>query len=102
MQSCYADKETWAIADLCDYYGTGMIITRINVPAKNRGQGHARALLKRILDDADREGVALFLEISPSDGLSYCQLRSWYERHGFRSMRGVYVRKPQKGGGDKE
>jgi len=99
MRSCYTlrlDEARIAIADLCDYYGTGMILTRINVPEKYRGQGHANALLKQVLDDADREGVRLYLEIQSSDGLSYDELERWYLRNGFARWRGIYRRLPQK------
>lgn len=94
MKSCYVDKATRSIADLCDYYGKGMLLTRINVPKASRGKGHASALLTRILDDADEEGVTLFLEISPSDGLDYSQLEAWYHRHGFKSIGLLLRRKP--------
>lgn len=93
--NCYVDKPTRSIADLCDYYGRGLLLTRINVPKASRGQGHARALLERILDDADRERVTIFLEISPSDGLNFAQLEAWYLRHGFVECAGFYCRTPK-------
>lgn len=77
-----------AIADLVDYYGRGKIITRINVPAEFRGKGHGTALLKQIIEDADREKIALYLEIQSSDGLSYDELEAWYKRHGFKNWEG--------------
>lgn len=97
MKTCYVIKEHRAIADLCDYYGKGMYITRINVPVASRGQGVARALLQIILDEADREGVRLYLEIAASDGLDRDQLEAWYERHGFSQDRcmGFFIRRPQ-------
>lgn len=95
MKSCYVIKEHRAIADLCDYYGKGLILTRINVPKASRGSGVARQLLATILADADRESVTLFLEISPSDGLNFSQLEAWYKRHGFINLGGVYYRKPK-------
>jgi GNAT superfamily N-acetyltransferase len=98
VQSCYVDEKTRSIADLCDYYGHGMLLTRINVPKASRGRGHARALLRRILEDADAFGVTLFLEISPSDGLGFAELEAWYKRNGFHEIRasGLYRRRPQK------
>lgn len=72
MKPCYMVKLSGtriAIADLVDYYGRGKIITRINVPAEFRGKGHGTALLKQIIEDADREKIALYLEIQSSDGL---------------------------------
>lgn len=94
MKSCYVDKEHRAIADLCDYYGKGMLLTRINVPMKSRGQGIARKLFAEILADADKEHVTLYLEISPSDGLNYKELEMWYKRHGFIGDL-LYKRKPR-------
>lgn len=98
MQSCYIIKVgpmRIAIADLCDYYGKGLIITRINVPRDYRGQGHARELLRQITADADKTHTTLFLEIMSSDGLNYDQLEAWYKRAGFRSWHGIYKRKPK-------
>ena len=75
------------------------MINRINVPREFRGRGIASTLLKRILADADREGATVGLGISPSDGLSYKELKAWYERYGFRPMaeKPLFVRQP--GGG---
>lgn len=96
MQSCYYEKIggiALAVLDNCDYYGSGRIITRINTPAKHRGQGIAGRLLRQIIVDADALGIDLWLEIAPSDGLDYDQLRAWYERHGFRDVGGIFKRK---------
>lgn len=98
MRSCYVEYLSpvkIAIADLCDYYGEGMIITRINTPIAFRGKGYGNTLLKRITADADAEGIVLFLEISPSDGLSFEQLKAWYLRNGFAYWKGIYRRLPQ-------
>jgi predicted GNAT family N-acyltransferase len=83
-----------AIADICEYYDLGWIITRINVPQQARGRGHARELLKQILEEADATQTTLWLEISPSDGLNYDELEAWYKRHGFRNVGGIYRRRP--------
>lgn len=83
-----------AVADLCDYYNQGLIITRINVPRACRGEGHGSALLKEITDEADRTGTTLWLEIMPSDGLTYEQLRDWYIRNGFKDLGGIFRRRP--------
>lgn len=102
MRVCYIDKETRAIADLDPpenhLCGKGWLITRINVPFKQRGKGLARQLLKQILADADREGVRLFLYIVPSGGLVFEELEAWYMRHGFKPNRwSLYIRRPRKG-----
>ena len=86
MKTCYIDREHRAIADLTDYWGRGLLLTRINVPVQFRGQGVARRLLARVLTDADAEGITLWLEIMPSGGLSFEELKAWYERRGFRQV----------------
>lgn len=100
MKNCFSVKLSdaqIAIADLCDYYGEGMIITRINVPVNHRGKGIGSELLTRILAEADSTQTTLFLEIQPSGGLDYTQLEQWYRRHGFKNMRGsgVFRRRPR-------
>jgi predicted GNAT family acetyltransferase len=84
MKTCYVDKTHNAIADLDAQGSDTYMLTRINTPRQHRGKGVARALLRRVLDDADAEGITLVLGIVPSGGLSYIQLRDWYKRHGFR------------------
>lgn len=92
MYRVYYDKEHRAIADIFLYpsddeeSSSQYMITRINVPREHRSKGIASRLLKRITDDADEEGVVLLLEISPSDGLNYSQLLSWYTKCGFRKI----------------
>lgn len=98
MRTCYVDYETRSIADLCDSremgLRSGMVITRINVPKESRGKGYGRKLLQQIIDDADAEGVYLYLEILASGGLIHDQLEAWYLRHGFKWTGGVYRRIP--------
>lgn len=97
MKTCYAVSLGYkaAIADLVRYQG-GMMITRINVPRDHRGKGHARKLLGRILADADKDGVALYLHVSASDGLTEQQLDAWYKRHGFVEKNCLWlVREPR-------
>lgn len=97
MKNCYTiqlSPTKIAIADLTDYYGEGLIITRINVPIQYRGLGHGSKLLDEICGEADMDGIKLHLEISPSDGLDYNQLDAWYRKRGFK-YRGIYIRKPR-------
>ena len=98
MKNCYIKKLSTtkiAIADLCNYYNKGLIITRINVPKDFRNKGFGSALLKEILEDADKTNTTLFLEISPSDGLNYDELEAWYLRYNFKPWYGIYRRKPK-------
>lgn len=99
MKSCYiikVDSTSIAIADLCDYFGDGFIITRINVPIEYRGKGFGSQLLNLILTEADKTNTTLFLEILSSGALSYSDLEKWYKRHGFKDWCGILRRKPNK------
>jgi GNAT superfamily N-acetyltransferase len=99
MKSGYYIKLTdplgLAVLDLTDYYGEGKIITRINVPEPHQGKHYGSQLLKEVCDDADKERVSLFLEISPSGPLDYQQLYDWYVRYGFRYYLGIMRRRPK-------
>lgn len=98
MRSCYTIPvdNTCAIADVCDYYGTGMILTRINVPAEARGKGIGSKLLNEVTSAADVEGIVLYLEINPYGPLNYDALEAWYFRNGFKKWNGIYRRLPKK------
>jgi GNAT superfamily N-acetyltransferase len=89
-----------AIADVVKMPTTGRreyyVITRINVMEQYRGQGYGTKILNMILEDADSEGVVLFLEPVPSGGLSKKELEAWYERHGFDWGTWHMKRKPNK------
>jgi predicted GNAT family acetyltransferase len=94
MKSCYMDKESRAIADLVDYYGKGMLITRINVPTSSRGKGAGSKLLRQIIADADRTNTVLYLEVVPTGTMNEEQLTKWYESYGFKYWKGFMRRKP--------
>ena len=88
MRDAYYDPEHWASAHLIDVTWTplkGWIITALDVNKGFRGQGHGRALLQRILNDADAEGVHLYLGAAAveGDGLTQEELCAFYERYGF-------------------
>lgn len=101
MTNCFVDMESKSIADLNEYYSSGKLlgwmITRINVPVRQRGKGHGRALLHRILTEADRERITLYLGVQPSGGLTRSELEAWYMRHGFKrwAREGMFRRRPQ-------
>lgn len=86
MNTCFAHKQTRTIADLMEHPSEprSMVINRINVPAMHRGKGFGRRILHEILKEADFEGVTLYLEVVPSGGLRWNELKAWYERAGFR------------------
>lgn len=61
-----------------------------------RGLGFARTLMNQLLQDADEEGIALYLEVGPDGGLSAGELRAWYSRCGFSYWAdGLWRREPK-------
>lgn len=82
-----------AIADLVHQPGhtKGMevfLLTRINVPEEARGRGYGSHLLRRICEQANREGVVLEVHPTPSGGLNMTELLRWYRRYGFEGHAG--------------
>lgn len=99
MQTCYVFRSTRTIADLIPPHEVtpGWCISRINVPAEHRGEGHGSAMLRMILRDADAEQVTLWLEVQPSGPLDRQQLTAWYKRYGFKPHKyGYMIRRPRK------
>lgn len=88
------------IADLIPDYVEGMTaISRIHVLPPFRRLGYGSTVLRRIIRDADSEGVTLCLEINPYGEMTYDQLAKWYESYGFHlsqsySESKLYVRSP--------
>jgi GNAT superfamily N-acetyltransferase len=67
------------------------ILTGIEVEKNLRGRGYGTALLKKVLEDADRLGVILLLSVASDDSpraLTNEQLQAWYARHGFMIVPG--------------
>ena len=52
----------------------------VGVAPAFQGQGYGRALLQPLLDQADREGVPVYLETAQPKNVSF------YERLGFRVL----------------
>lgn len=76
------------------------IITRVNVPEAQRGNGYASQLLRALLDMADKAKVELGLGVSSSNPkFTNGKLREWYKRYGFVKPVGaptnVLIRKPK-------
>lgn len=84
MRHTYADIPSQTIIHTMEMLD-GIIIT--SVGTRMRGQGNASRLLKTVTDEADSEGVILYLSVEPDGtGLSEEQLRAWYQRNGFVNM----------------
>lgn len=102
MRNYYMDSETRSIVDIVpgtEMGVTGVVLTRINVPSRYRGKGHGSDILKRVLADADATNTRIFLEPAASGGLDQDSLIEWYQRHGFKWMKGyvgcILVRHPR-------
>lgn len=84
-----------AVLDYDEHYDNrSWYITRINVPRAHRGKGYATQLLNQCLERADAAKKNVWLEIQPSDGLSYDELEAWYLRHDFKGYM-IYKRRPK-------
>lgn len=97
VKNCFwlhlSNPERLAVLDLVPY-GSGYIITRINVPREHRRQGYGRTLLLECLKQADEQWLTLYLEIAASGEMSGTQLIAWYTRNGFKPYKGLYRRLP--------
>ena len=64
--------------------GNTVKLESIKVPKKERGQGKAKAALKKITDEADKQGKAIVLDVVP-EGKSTTEerLRKLYDQAGF-------------------
>lgn len=72
-------------------YGDGEVeIQTVVTDIGYRRRGVMRALMDEVLADADREGVILLLTVGQGyeAGMSYADLRAWYERLGFDGLGG--------------
>ena len=85
MKHEYLDNRTGASAFLTRVQRDGRVwnLARITVYPSYRGRGYGTRMLKRILADADREGVELRLYVCGGNGLTDEQLTAWYKRYGF-------------------
>jgi len=102
MQKRYvADGRGWIALTLCqgairgDSGASHAYLEEVYVFPVHRRRGIASRLLRRVTADADREDVALYLDIVPGDGMDADQLRDWYGRHGFVSRTGHMWRAPR-------
>jgi GNAT superfamily N-acetyltransferase len=84
MRHTYSDIPTHTVIHTMEMLD-GRIIT--SVGTRTRGQGNASRLFKTVIEEADSEGVTLYLSVEPDGtGLDEDQLRSWYGRNGFENM----------------
>lgn len=93
MRTCYfirLSDVAIAIADLVVFDGVYWI-TRLNVPVAYRRMGHGTTLLKQILEDADKYGITLRLEVSSSGTMNNGRLARWYAKHGFVRESGTRI-----------
>jgi GNAT superfamily N-acetyltransferase len=101
MEHSYYDREHYVTAHLIDLGQSQFLLTELQTNAHfgTRGQGHAGRLLQRVLEDADREGVAVCLSLDPDGSLGSLdrdQLAAFYQRRGFAFVaEGAMRREPQ-------
>lgn len=74
-------------------------LSSLSVDATARGQGFARALLDKVILDADQQGLALLVIVEPFDDspIDAAKLADWYSRMGFERVQHeplVMVRTP--------
>lgn len=63
--------------------GRPALLTSLNVRSPYRGNGHARALLRAVCIDADREMRDLLLSVDPDPDIDSDRLVKLYESYGF-------------------
>lgn len=95
MKLTHVDMKTFSILNLSEIDDNLYEVNRINVPFKHRGKGIGRELMKAMIENADEEKATLVLDINPYGEMTYNDLRSWYERNGFKKVNSRFVRKPQ-------
>ena len=85
MKPVYVDVPHRVIADtMRDPFGEDVTwVNRINVPKAHRGKKLGSAMLRRLCDEADAEGVTLVLQPLATGGLGGPALIAWYKRYGF-------------------
>jgi GNAT superfamily N-acetyltransferase len=87
MRDIYSAHPIRATANLMafDGYRPGAwLLTGVEVSREERGKGVARGVMQQVLNDADAEGVPIYLSVEPDGtGLGEDDLVDWYERLGF-------------------
>lgn len=89
MQTSYYDLEHSVTAHLWEVKPGEYLLTELQTAQRSRGQGHAARLLATVLEDADREGVTLYLSVEPDyspGSLDYGALTAFYARRGFTEI----------------
>lgn len=82
-------------------WGQPVILTRVWVMDRYRGQGHGKALLKAITNQADRENKDLLLSVQPDPDMDFNRIVKLYESFGFKmqndgtTMHRKYVHLPK-------
>lgn len=75
-------------------------LASLHVPFKDRRQGHATALMRKVCADADHERKLLILRVEPFDDeeMTATELTDFYARFGFIELQpGVMARQAANG-----
>ena len=67
-------------------WGEPVLLTGLHIFEKYRGCGHAKALIRAITNQADREHKDLLLSVQPDPGTDFTRLAKLYESYGFRML----------------
>lgn len=89
-----ASVDVWE--DDVNEYGD-WLVTRVRTTPNGRHEGRASEVLREVCDDADHEGVTLWLQIQPDEDcpMTAVELEAWYEKFGFKSEPfPLMIRKP--------
>lgn len=63
-----------------------MEVLKVTTDLAHRKQGHASAVVREIVRDADKTGTVLILQPRPYGTIGLINLRGWYERFGFMQI----------------
>lgn len=86
----------YAWASVSKYRNKIYTLESIYVEEEHRGKRYGAALMKRILEDADKHCVVMRLLVAPQGEMKYDALVAWYERLGFVEYSLlVYMRLPK-------
>ena len=91
----FQHDSTGASAELVDQ-GDVTLVSNVKTPSDSRNRGGATALFGKITRYADENGLKLRLNLLPDEDTDQDRLKSFYEKFGFKSTRGIeMVRMPK-------
>jgi GNAT superfamily N-acetyltransferase len=83
LEADHPGSEVWV-----DHHGSHVSVSKVRVPKELRNNGHGNAIMKKIIDQADREGIPVTLTPTTGLGGSKPRLIRWYRSLGFVPNKG--------------